>query len=250
VSEALSGPVALRPRESAGPVARPGQPSIARPECHGANTGTFLSVTPDPFEASRPAISKYRMGTAASGAFAVPVARLLLASVVPGSRPRRLEVGLPGYPSESGESFLPGTFGLPYHWQTLARPSQSAAIIISERSTTAKGFASPKRAVDRTPWRVFSAFPTQRSPQSAHGPACPSETLCQFSGQTVAIRQADRDHHGCGGLTPVRPRAHAAARSSKSKSSCATTGSLLAAAMQLSSVPAACFQISSRVGFV
>lgn len=46
-SEALSGPVASRPRASAGPAPRPGRPSTARPEYCGARGEPILSEPPE-----------------------------------------------------------------------------------------------------------------------------------------------------------------------------------------------------------
>lgn len=138
VMEAFSGQVALRPRASAGRVPHPGRPSTARPEYYVAHGEPILSEPPDPSGALHPAFSRYRMGTAGSGPFAVPVAPPLPASVVPGPRPARPGVGPPGFPSVYAEWFLPSTLGLPHPQQTLDRPSQSVAFIISETSITAK----------------------------------------------------------------------------------------------------------------
>lgn len=135
---AFFGPVFSRLRASAGPGPRPRQPSIARPVSCGADSGPSLSAMPDRYEVSHPPISKYRRVTAAAAVFFAPVVQSLLASVVPGPRPRRPAIGPPGYCLVSIEWFVPLRSGSRHHRTTLARPSLHVAFIIPERATTAK----------------------------------------------------------------------------------------------------------------
>ena len=130
VTEAFSGPVALRPRASAGRVPHPGRPSTARPEYYVAHGEPILSEPPDPSGALHPAFSRYRMGTAGSGRSLCQSHPRFRRPSSPGLVQRDPELGRPDSPPYTQNGFFPRRSGFPIrsrHWIAPLSPLHSSS---------------------------------------------------------------------------------------------------------------------------